>query len=150
MSLYYNKKYRFIPSNIHSCLPVIIIIFIYLDWIPEHVINQCSLVFEFCCAQKDPCTTTSSSNNNNNNNSNNTDGSNSDPAYVWCGQIRRVVNSKSENVKNALSHRARISFVQSGTFVVSACVKIIAEGHSCEEIWWAPQAETVVVMKMNQ
>ena len=65
-----------------------------------------------------------------------------------------------------MTHTARIAFIERGTYVVSACVKISMFGvngneetlnyiggksasTSGEEVWWAPRAETVLVIKEN-
>ena len=102
------------------------------------MITKCALEFEFCCTKKG--STIARFDNNKLKNEHHD--------FIWCGQIRRIVRS-NENLTEVLSHQARISFIQSGTYVISACVKIIAEGHTCEEIWWAPRAETVTVLKTN-
>jgi hypothetical protein len=96
---------------------------------------------------------------------------NARPPYLWCGQLRRTFNG-SECIKQAedgsyspvMVHRAKLSFLQTGNYAVSACVKISMRAAStspasqqegstrknaCEEVWWAPRAETVVVETEN-
>lgn len=45
------------------------------------------------------------------------------------------------------SHRARVVFLKSGEYVVSACARIVNDdvSDSGGESWWAPVAEKVVV-----
>jgi len=166
------------------------------DWVPEDVISKCALTIEFCCARKNDASgggggggTTISSNTTKGNSS-----TKHNAAYFWCGQLRRkwIPNSSTSTIgttsnedgttekeehdeKKVMKHCAKITFCQSGTFVVSACVKIVGGGNNNpntntaaatnnnrsirnissedsaitgggEEIWWAPRAETVVAI----
>jgi hypothetical protein len=105
--------------------------FAWLDWVPPEVAANCSLTIEFCCARKGY-----------------TLGSDlaGRPPYVWCGQVRRTVVGDEQDK----THKVRIAFFHSGTFVVSACVKVRGSAEDMaitEETWWAPLAETVQVEK---
>ena len=60
-------------------------------------------------------------------------------AYFWCGTVRKIVK-----VEQKMAHHARIIFLKTGEFVVSACVKIWCD-EKCEEKWWAPQAQLVII-----
>lgn len=135
------------------------------DWVPDNVISNISFTLEFCCAKKDSETTNHVKNVllNFDNSYNNVTASNN--PYIWSGQLRRCIRGiKTRN--EVMTHTARISFVERGTYVVSACVKISMFGvngneatmnytsgnsasSSGEEIWWAPRAETVLVTKEN-
>jgi len=103
------------------------------DWVPIDIMSKCSVALEFCCAKKESST-------DHNDESNKT-------SYIWCGQIRRITKARSKDV--VITHQSRVSFIQRGAFVISACVKIGGE-HGGEEIWWAPRAETVVVNKEKE
>jgi len=71
------------------------------------------------------------------------------PPFIWCGQLRRTF--QGENCKSqSMIHRAKLTFLQTGVFAVSACVKISAFGSKSEEVWWAPRARTVEVETINQ
>lgn len=99
------------------------------SWIPEEVVEECSLALEFCCARKE-------------------DGS-GPPAsafqrdYVWCGQIRKMMRANDED----MYHRARIIILQPGHFVLSACAKLANDAENgSEEVWLVrdPRVLTVV------
>ena len=107
------------------------------DWAPSDAISRCTLTLEFCCARKDS------------GGSRGVSEEDSTPAYVWCGQLRRTFQGK-ECKSQTMIHRVKLTFLQTGVFAVSACVKISAAGSKEEEVWWAPRAETVVVENENQ
>lgn len=92
------------------------------DWVPQELVDKCTLVLEFCCARK------------------NTSGTSDMREYVWIGLLRRTIPWNSAEKK----HRARICFLEDGAFVVSACAKISKDG-GAEETWWAPLAENLEV-----
>jgi len=92
------------------------------DWVPEEVINGCSITMEFCCARKNAPGTLKRE-------------------FVWCGMIRRKVDG---SCFADLKHYARVIFLSEGTFVVSACAQISAR-KGIEETWWAQYAETVII-----
>lgn len=111
--------------------------FRFQEWVPAEVISKCSLIVEFCCARKE------------------VGGSvirqveAKDDAYFWCGQIRQVIKADElkEKGKTGIVHRAKLTFIQRETFVVSACARLVGrEGLNREEIWWAPRAYQVRVM----
>jgi len=132
------------------------------DWVPNKVISNISFTLEFCCAKKDSETTNQGRNLlvNYNNNMSNTKASNN--PYIWSGQLRRCIRGIKTR-DEVMTHTARIAFIERGTYVVSACVKIsifdvngneenlnYGSGKSAgEEVWWAPRAETVLVIKEN-
>jgi hypothetical protein len=98
-------------------------------WVPEEVVEECSLTLEFCCARKED-------------GSANSIASSVQRDYVWCGQIRKMMRASDEEK----SHRARILILQPGQFVLSACAKIANDAENgAEEVWWAPVAENVIV-----
>lgn len=99
------------------------------QWVPEEIVDECSLTLEFCCARKE-------------------DGrvnailSSMQRDYVWCGQIRKMMRACDEEK----GHRARILILQPGQFVLSACAKIANDAENgAEEVWWAPVAQNVIV-----
>lgn len=109
------------------------------SWIPNEVLSTCNFILEFCCAKKDD-------------GKSNLPSDNSEPSFIWCGQIRRTIR-KEEKLEETLTHKARISFVRSGKYFLSACMKITSKSggpNANEEIWWAPKAEPIIVMKLNQ
>ena len=118
------------PLSVQQGTPIDVFVEVLMsDWVPEEVVDECSLTLEFCCARKE-------------------DGSGKSLAatmkreYVWCGQIRKMMRACDEEK----SHRARILILQPGHFVLSACAKITNDAENgAEEVWWAPLAENVVV-----
>jgi hypothetical protein len=98
------------------------------DWVPKDIMSRCKVMMEFCCAEKQP--------------GHNSSLTNCRTPYVWCGQLRRTIDT--ENANDDKSHCARIAFFQCGVFVVSACAKISSHD-SGEECWWAPYAITICV-----
>mmetsp|Transcript_31721 Transcript_31721/g.72875 ORF Transcript_31721/g.72875 Transcript_31721/m.72875 type:complete len:99 (-) Transcript_31721:103-399(-) len=95
---------------------------------------KCRVTMEFCCARKDSGDSMAAA-------------SSKMRDYVWSGLVRRTVDGSDLEKK----HRARIVFLEAGSFVVSACAKIgqqekkEEESSSTEETWWAPLAENVQV-----
>lgn len=107
------------------------------DWVPSDAISRCTLTLEFCCARKDWGGSRGVAEND------------TTPPFIWCGQLRRTF--QGENCKSqSMIHRAKLTFLQTGVFAVSACVKISAFGSKSEEVWWAPRARTVEVETINQ
>jgi len=104
------------------------------DWVPTTVLAGCRITLEFCCARKD------SGGNASTFQEENTD------AYFWCGQVRKVISVQHQQ---SMDHCARICFLKPGEFVVSACVKISGEHSVAEETWWAPQAKSVTVERID-
>jgi len=93
-------------------------------WVPEEIVEECSLTLEFCCARKEDGSILSTMHRD----------------YVWCGQIRKMMRACDEEK----SHRARIVILQPGHFVISACARITNDAENAqEEVWWAPVAESV-------
>jgi len=100
--------------------------------VPSAVLENWILTLEFCCARKDSgCDALTFEEQN-------------DRAYFWCGTIR-----KSVKVEHTMNHRARICFLKPGEFVVSACVKLCSKTSFMEEKWWAPQAKSVIVKRIE-
>lgn len=104
------------------------------DWVPKEVKNELNVTLEFCCSRKNP--------------SGDIDILHGDTLvpFVWCGQLRRTIAAEEENMK----HKARISFLRTGVFVVSACAKLSRSGSLAEEVWWSPHAKVVTVEKLGQ
>lgn len=130
LSLGENQSESNCPLHVQQGTPIDVFVEVLMShWVPEDVVEECSLTLEFCCARKE-------------------DGSGHSIAsslvrdYVWCGQIRKMMRACDEE-KN---HRARILILQPGHFVLSACAKIANDAENgAEEVWWAPVAENVVV-----
>jgi len=123
------------PLCVQQGTPIDVFVEVFMShWIPEEVVDECSLTLEFCCARKEDGSSNSIS-----------------PAaqrdYVWCGQIRKMMRACDEEK----SHRARILILQPGHFVLSACAKIANDAENgSEEVWWAPVAENVIVQPASQ
>lgn len=96
----------------------------FLDWVPTDVAEKCKITLEFCATRKEKP-------------------SEQQGSFVWCGLIRRTMFLSDEKK----SHRARVVFLKSGEYVVSACARIVNDdvSDSGGENWWAPVAEKVVV-----
>lgn len=118
------------PACVQQGTPIDVFVEVLIsNWVPEDVVEECSLTLEFCCARKEDGSSHSIS-------------SSMQQDYIWCGQIRKMMRACDEE-KN---HRARILILQPGHFVLSACAKIANDAENgAEEVWWAPVAENVVV-----
>jgi len=92
------------------------------EWVPENIVERLIITLEFCCARKDGVASQKRD-------------------YVWCGLLRRTITSKDTEK----THKARVSFLEEGAFVVSACAKVSTTNGNTEETWWAPIAENVQV-----
>jgi hypothetical protein len=108
------------------------------DWVPSEAISRCSLTLEFCCARKDSGGRRGYS-----------EDDDDTPPFIWCGQLRRTFQGKDCKLQKMI-HRAKLTFLQTGVFAVSACVKISVFGSKTEEVWWAPRAQTITVEALNQ
>jgi len=96
------------------------------DWVPKEIMANCTVTVEFCCARKGDTMGRD----------------NGARPYIWCGQVMRKMGANDTDKH----HRARIAFMESGTFLVSACAHVCnRNGTGTEETWWAPQAENVQV-----
>lgn len=118
------------PLSVQQGTPIDVFVEVLMsNWVPEEIVEECSLTLEFCCARKE-------------------DGSvnsicfSTQRDYVWCGQIRKMMRACDEEK----AHRARILILQPGHFVLSACAKLANDAENgAEEVWWAPVAESVIV-----
>jgi hypothetical protein len=101
-------------------------------WLSQEAIENCTVKLELCCSRKD------------NSNSSNAKGD-SRREFIWCGKQQQKMPMQDPNKV----HSARIAFVQTGDFCVSACVRIYRTDivHRVEEIWFAPTAATVTIQK---
>jgi len=113
------------PLSVQQGKPIDAFVEVFMaKWVPEEIVEECSLTLEFCCARKEDGSILSTMHRD----------------YVWCGQIRKMMRACDEEK----SHRARIVILQPGHFVISACARITNDAENAqEEVWWAPVAESV-------
>jgi hypothetical protein len=96
------------------------------SWLLDEGKKSCSLKIEVHCARKNKPLP----------------GGNVAPRdFVWCGKLRETFLMSDPDKK----HCARIAFLNSGVYAVSACARIKHKDSEQEEIWWAPVAATVTV-----
>jgi hypothetical protein len=106
------------------------------SWLSNEIVETCNVTLELCCVRQGTrsrgdsiCKTAPSRD------------------FVWCGKQQQ----KMQLNEPTKSHSARIAFVQTGQFVISACARISRKDaeHLAEEIWFAPTATTVMVNKSS-
>ena len=103
------------------------------SWVQQQSLQNCNLIMEFRCARKDRVDIPERRD------------------YVWAGKVSRSADFGGSGGANC-SHDAKIAFCSPGQFVVSAFVRISRKSFAgsadqAEEIWWAPFAQTIVVLE---
>ena len=89
------------PHCVQQGTPIDVFVEVLMSsWVPEEIVEECSLTLEFCCARKEDGSIKTSS---------------MQRDYVWCGQIRKMMRACDEEK----AHRARILILQPGKFVLS-------------------------------
>lgn len=99
-------------------------------WVPLSVKKKCSVTTEWFCTRKEKSSS----------------GINmAAKDYAWCGKLQQTFRMADSDK----SHQARIVFLNSGLYSVSACARISNDDSptGAEEIWWAPVSATVTVVE---